>query len=158
MPKVNLSTPWVEYYTQMTKLFGDDPDIKIIYDEENYVIDFHVKGDVKAKAIREIVPETKAFGNVIVTNNVITEEVKFDSTKAILEAAFKGNPALSYIQEMEGDFSFNATYVVFKNKVVQYFDDNLSDINGNKSTLYENIAKEVLDIKPGMFFCTDIEK
>ena len=158
MAKINLSAPWVEYYDEMTKLFGDDPDIKIIYDEENYSITLHVKGEIKSNAIRQLIPETVVFGNITVTNNIITEEVSFDSDKAIIEAAFKGNPAFSYVEAVEGDFSLNATYCVFKNKVVQYFNDNLGDINGNKSTLYENIAKEILAPKHGVFYCTDIEK
>lgn len=157
MAKVNLSAPWVEYYNQMNKLFGEDPDIKIIFDEENYAIKLYVKGEVKANAIQQLIPESVEFGNITVTNSVIPENVEFDSDKAIIDAAFKGNPVFSYSKSVDGLYSFNATYAVFKNKVVQYFNDNLNDINGNKSTLYENIAREILT-NSKVFFCTDVEQ
>ena len=157
MAKVNLSAPWVEYYNQMTKLFGDDPDIKVVYDEEEYHIQLFVKGETKAKALSELIPETVEFGNVTVKNSIIPENIEFDNTNALIEAAFKGNPAFSYVKSTEGALSFNATYAVFKNKVVQYFDDNLADINGNKSTLYENIARRIIKPEIGVYFCTDTE-
>ena len=50
------------------------------------------------------------------------------------------------------------TYVVFTNKVVQFFNDNLNDIYGNVTTLYQEIASDVFDIESGVFFCTDFKK
>ena len=46
-------------------------------------------------------------------------------------------------------------YVVFKNRVVQYWSDNLGDINGNTSTLYENIARDVFGETDNVCFNTD---
>jgi len=46
------------------------------------------------------------------------------------------------------------TYVLFKNKVVQYFIDNIGDYNGMKSTLYEDIARDIFEDVDGVFFCT----
>lgn len=50
-------------------------------------------------------------------------------------------------------------YVVFKNCVVQFFNDNLNDIYGNISTLYQDIAREIFaDAEwEGVFYCTDVE-
>ena len=73
----------------------------------------------------------------------------------LFKAAFEGNPALSYIHTVEGPFAFNATYIVFKNKVVQFFNDSLDDVNGMKSTLYQEIAKEIFGDNVGIYFCTD---
>ena len=47
------------------------------------------------------------------------------------------------------------TYVVLKKEVVQFFNDNLNDIHGLETTLYQTIAKDVFD-GTGVFFCTDI--
>jgi len=33
----------------------------------------------------------------------------------------------------------------------------LNDIYGNTSTLYQDIAAEVFEDQPGIFYCTDIE-
>ena len=41
-------------------------------------------------------------------------------------------------------FAINSfTYVVFEKEVVQYWNDNLGDINGLRSTLYQDLAKEI---------------
>ena len=46
--------------------------------------------------------------------------------------------------------------MVFQNKVVQYFSDNMQDINGFTSTLYQEIAKELFGVDGGLYFCTDL--
>ena len=72
--------------------------------------------------------------------------------------AFEGNPAFSYAVTVGGISSNDFNYVVFKNKVVQYWNDNLGDINGNESTLYQEIAKDIFEDCTGIYFCTDTEK
>ena len=47
------------------------------------------------------------------------------------------------------------TYVIFKKEVVQYYNDSLSDAHGMCSTLYQDIAKRILDADEGIFFCTN---
>lgn len=46
---------------------------------------------------------------------------------------------------------------MFKNKVVQYFNDDLSDANGVCSTLYQEIAKRIFGENPMIYFCTSIK-
>jgi hypothetical protein len=49
--------------------------------------------------------------------------------------------------------------VVFVPKVVQYYTDNLGDINGFRTTLYQELAKELFgesELTRGVYFCTDI--
>lgn len=45
--------------------------------------------------------------------------------------------------------------MLFKKEVVQYFTDNLGDYNGYRSTLYENIARDIFGDIVGVFFCTN---
>ena len=40
----------------------------------------------------------------------------------------------------DGYWFVDITYVIFKNCVVQFFNDNLNDAHGLISTLYQNIA------------------
>ena len=58
----------------------------------------------------------------------------------------------------EGYIWLPLTYVVFKNCVVQFFNDNLNDYHGMLSTLYETIADEVLTgpAVTDVYFNTDI--
>lgn len=74
----------------------------------------------------------------------------------LFKAAFAGNPAVSYIESVDA-YGQNFNYVVFEKEVVQYFNDNMGDLHGVESTLYQDIAKEVFEDYSGIFFCTDIE-
>lgn len=157
MAKVNLSSPWSNYYKEINALFGLNPDINVVFDEENYVVKLYVDGEVKANAIEQILPQEKEFGNVTVTIQVIPANKTSKSRADLFEAAFRGNPAFSYIQTIEGPFTNPISYVVFKNAVVQYFTDNLGDIHGLRSTLYQEIAREIIGVdEEGIYFCTDV--
>ena len=51
--------------------------------------------------------------------------------------------------------------MVFEKAVIQFFNDDITDINGVESTLYQNVAKEIFedDVKTGsIFFCTDTDE
>jgi len=47
-------------------------------------------------------------------------------------------------------------HVVFENKVVQYFNDQLDDPYGVKSALYEDLARDVFEDSEGVFFNTQV--
>ena len=77
---------------------------------------------------------------------------------SLFQAALAGNPVFAFTKTNEGVFTIPLSYVVFKNRVVQFFADNLQDVNGNITTLYETIAKDVFGETPGICFCTDTEE
>jgi len=86
----------------------------------------------------------------------------FKNKKELFETAFSKNPAFAYATSPvdEGYNWFAMTYVVFKNCVVQVFADNLNDCHGVISTLYQDIANEILTGPgaEGVFFNTDVER
>ena len=157
---VKLSSPWVTFYREIEALFSEDPDVKVVFceAEEDYkdpVVKLYVNGQEKSEAIEELLPETKTFGNVTVYVEVIPDNEP-KTTISTIKKAFEGNPALSYIATLTDLYNNPINYVVFKNKVVQFYNDNMGDINGNKSTLYQDIADDVFENLEGVFFCTDI--
>ena len=80
-------------------------------------------------------------------------------TKAQLyNAAFSGNAAFVNTIPVEGVFTNPILYVVFEKEVVQYFNDDLGDPHGNRSTLYQELAKEVFPEHDGVLYCTDVEE
>lgn len=150
---MKMSSPWVEFYREIEALFVQDPEVKVVYEEEKNEVKLYVENARKADALTQLLPAEKTFGNVTIKVTVIPANDVMVSKADLLAEAFDGNPALSYVQHVDavmGAFE----YAVFQNKVVQFFDDNLADINGNKSTLYENIARDVFD-DIGVFFCTE---
>lgn len=151
---MKLSSPWVEFYREIEALFAQDDDVKVMYDEENNEVKLYVDNVRKADALTQLLPTEKTFGNVTLKVTVVPANDAEVSKADLIAEAFDGNPALSYVQHVEAVIgSFD--YAVFQNKVVQFFDDNLSDINGNKSTLYESIARDIFGTDAGVFFCTE---
>ena len=155
--KVKLSSPWMTYFNKYKALFGDDPEINVAFDEETKIIKLYVNGDDKAEALSKILPSEKVFGNVVVKISVVPANALNVSKVDVFQKAFAGNPALSYIKSVKNGL-YDASYVVFSNKVVQFFNDELSDVNGFCSTLYQNIAKDIFEDTQGIFFCTDVPR
>lgn len=153
---VKLSAPWTTFYREVEALFGEDPDIKIVFDENDLVIRLLVEDPDKADALTQLLPTEKNFGNVTVSLSVIPANKDVAPSKiSLIKRAFHGNPAYHYSASAEGIFSNPIHYVVFANKVVQFFNDDLGDVNGNCSTLYQEIAKDVLGEGEGICYCTD---
>lgn len=151
---MKLSPPWVTYYKKINALFENDPQVRVVFDEENCEIRVYVESAVKAEAIEALLPANKEFGNVTVRTTVIPANDQ-RGTAALISTAFDGNPALSYIKHISTPVTGDVDYVVFANKVVQFFNDDLSDVNGNLNTLYQDIAMDVFEPSVGVFFCTD---
>jgi hypothetical protein len=152
--KLNLSTPWQTFFSELEALFGKDPDITLDFNNDNNII-LYVDGEQKASALSQLLPAEKVFGNVRINIVVVPSNTLGKSTEELFRVAFKDNPVLSYVaSENKGMFAMD--YVVFKHEVVQFFNDDLSDINGNCTTLYEDIARDVFeDVQ--IQFCTDAE-
>lgn len=163
MAKLKLCAPWQEHYEMIKAMFAEDPDVFVLMDEEQYKIRIYVNGQVKADALEAILLHEVVFGNITLEVNVIpadqvSEKEADQSIATLFEAAFDGNYALSYVKALDGPFEFNATYVVFAKEVVQYYRDDLSDIHGLRSTLYEDLARDIFVKTPGVYFCTDDEE
>lgn len=157
MARVKLSAPWDEFYNEVNELFRYDEEVRVVFFEEQKTIKLFVDNPEKAEALQKLLPQKKEWGKVVLLIEVIpsNKEKKTELTRSIWSVAFTGNTAVSFIYTIDGIFSNPLTYVVFVNEVVQYFNDNLGDINGNRSTLYEDIARDVFENVDATFFCTD---
>lgn len=156
MSKVVLSSPWVLYFRKIEALFQEDPDIKVQLVDEDYTIKIYVESAVKAEALAKLLPSQKVFGNVTVTIQVIPADVDCLDKVALIKKAFDGNKALSKI-DTTTLFGQDIAYVLFKKEVVQYYSDDISDAHGLTSTLYQDLAKDVLGVSDSVYFCTDTE-
>ena len=159
---ITLSSPWITFYRELRALFEKDPDIEIDYDDDQKEINLYVDNEEKAEAISVIVPYSRTFGNVTVFVNVIpandVDNYVFNHDKITIETfetAFEGNPTFEYVYTSQ---KLPISYVIFKNKVVQYFNDALNDVHGLCSTLYQEIAKDVFGQYDGIYFCTELGK
>lgn len=155
MEKPKLSPPWITYVNEMKALFGKDPEIKIEYDEENNNVKLFVDNQNKADALTAMLPAVKEFGNVKLMITVIpaNTETNFGS---VITVAFRGNPAFSDLIDVVTPFG-DVTYAMFARDIVQFYNDQMDDPYGNKTMLYQDIAKDVFGELPGCFFCTDVK-
>jgi hypothetical protein len=156
MDKVNLSAPWMTFVHEVQALFDEDEDVKIVYDDSEYDLKLYVEDARKADALTQLLPTEKKFGNVTLKIAVVSADGE-ESPAQLFEDAFRGNPALEYLYTAQTPFG-EIDYAVMKNRVVQFFNDQLDDINGLKSTLYQEIARDVFGQDKGVFFCTAAPK
>lgn len=154
MEKVNMSAPWLTYFREIEALFKQDPEITIKFSGDPPRMVIYVENAIKADAISKLLPSEKNFGKVVATIKVIPANEK--ETKAVLiQRALDGNPIFNRMVSAEGIFNNPIHFCVFKKEVAQFWDDNLGDINGNISVLYEDIAEDIFEDTEGVLFCTD---
>ena len=152
---VQLSPPWAIFWRDIDALFAEDPDVKVEYDEDDLIINIYVENAEKAYALTQLLPTEKIFGNVKLAINVVPADADDESVIDLFNKAFDGNPLFSYAKEYQKG-AFKNSYVVFKPEVIQYFNDDLSDINGNRTTVVAEVAKEVFSDVQGVDICSDV--
>lgn len=152
---MNLVSPWINYYREVEALFGKDPEIKIVFDNDTCVLKIYVESPRKAEALQKLLPEKKVYGNIEMKIEIIPANDGVETIYDIVADAFNGNPVLEELIDIDTPFG-KRYYAMFKNEVVQYFNDNMQDLNGLRSTLYQDLAKELLNVGDNcMFFCTE---
>ena len=170
MAKVNLIAPWNEYYKELNAFFAEDPDVTILYNEEVKNIKVLVQDPFKAEALTYLLNSEVDFGGVnlqimvVPANEVANDTKKFlagvnneEDYTTLYMKSLTNNNLYAYTKTIENMMGFNAVFVVFQKKVVQYYNDNLGDLNGMKSTLAEEIARDIFIPHNGVFFCTALQ-
>lgn len=161
--RLKISPPWVTYVNKLQALFDGDPLIAFNIDYENMRVVLAGNNADKNAALLKLLPTEKKFGNVTLSIEVDgpVSNLAFPTPKSLFDTAFSGNPAYAYsiCPADEGYYFFSLTYVVFKNCVVQFFNDNLNDCHGLISTLYQDIAAEIFEDANlhNVYYNTDVE-
>lgn len=157
---VSMSSPWVVLFRELETMFAEDEGIKVTF-QDNSRIKLFVEDSEKAYALSKLIEAKHAFGNVEVYVEIVPAngygDIDTDDTEKLFEMAFKGNPVLVTLSSVDLPMLNRNLYVVFKAKVVQYFNDDISDINGMRSTLYQELAKDIF-VNPTQMrpcFCTE---
>lgn len=163
MAALNISAPWISFYRQINVMFAEDPQVHVVFDEDNYEVKVYVDDDCKAAALERLLVSEKEFGNITVKVKVIpanAEEADRFSTYKMTDSlwwdiAFEDNPVYAF-SKVVGNPGFMITYVVFEKRVLQYFNDVLWDYYGVVSTLAQDVAKEIFKPFDGVSYSTDI--
>ncbi len=158
----NIEAPWNTFWKMVDALFSQDDDISIgnVYEPENsmydYAFNIEVKSHEKFVALDRVIPSYKIFGNVTLGIFLFDEENnEMKTAEDLYKAIFKGNPIVKDIRSRGDGMGFEHSYVRFQPEVIQFFDDDISDFDGNWTGLAEDIARELFtEDRSGMNFCT----
>ena len=158
---LKLRSPWVLHGRKLWAMFRKDSEVETAFDEKAKKYTIRVQTAKKADALSRLIPPEVTFGNVtfkvcIVPANagdVLPEDAPLID---VLHAAFDGNDAIDMIRPVSRGLFKDLYYVVCYNWVVQYEADNLADINGFISTLYEDLARDIFTKANGALFCTGV--
>lgn len=156
-PSFEMAPPWDILYDEICAMFEEDDEVTVTDIESDagvYTIKLLVDSLDKAEALSAILPEKKVFGNITVNLIVVPPNHKELSQADIFKKAFKDNPVVDNVVQAGVPGDGTLTYVVFKKKIVQFYADNLRDPDGYESMLYQDIAKDIFEGKPGVCFCT----
>lgn len=159
-------TPWSDFTLMTEAMFKGDPDVRVDFIDTKKGMKLYVKGDAKADAISKIMVKEKKIGNIGIKVHVVpangTKRGKAKKTAAnldkleVFKVALDGNAAFTQAVVKKSDFGIPLNYVEFVPKVVQFYNDERSDLNGNFNTLYQTIAREIFDedFSDDINFCT----
>lgn len=153
---LKLAAPWTIFYRKIEELFREDPEVTFTFNEDEKKVTLFVHDPYKAGAIEKLLPKEKQFGNVTLTIDVVTR-VAEGSLTDLIKIAFEGNDALNRIIHADTPLTGDIDYVMFRKEVIQFYSDDLGTPTGVCSTLYQDIAKEVLPEAVNVHYCTDTD-
>lgn len=153
---VKLVSPWAEHARKIEALFESDPDVKVEYNNDVPEVTLYVIGIDKADALTKLLPVSKNFGSIELKITVIPNNVEAATPDQLFRKAFFRNPAFNFAETVHNVLMSNpTTYIVFKPEIVQYYNDDIGDYFGHRSTLYQYLAKEVFNDIPGVYYSTN---
>ena len=154
-----IAPPWVTYRNMMVALFERDPDVAIsdVYkDNDSYAVDLEITKHRKYEALVKLLPAKVEFGNVCLKLYIYDEENSVEPDQAALyRDAFENNPIFDYVEDLTDVTGTHHYFVMFEPQVIQFYNDNLQDPNGNWSGLAQDLAKEIFrNVQLGTTFAT----
>jgi len=167
MSQLNLSPPWYIFYRELNAFFSKDAGVRVVYDDEKFDVKIYCESGATADALTYLLPSEKEFGGVtlkiiVVPANKANDQAFIylcDKPKSMYDVynnALRFNEAVRNIVPVSGIMSNPIIYVIFDPEIVQYWTDDLGDANGVRTTLMQEIAKDIFIEKDGVFFCTDL--
>ena len=161
---IKLSPPWDTYASAVKALFELDPEIEVgeCYeleddDDYNYAFDIQCTNYEKFLALIRLTDPVVAFGNVTVKVNILdATDSGRNAYVDLFTKLFENNPRLKDIKSVKDPAGVAHNYIRFRPEVIQFYNDDLTDYNGNCTTLAEYIAYEFFGdrVDASVNFCT----
>ena len=157
MESTGMASPWVVYAREVEALLGGDPEVAVAFDNEEPKLTLYVANRSKADALALLLGESREFGGVSLAVEVVPAN-EDEGEGELLRRALAGNPAFVDVIEADGPMALQASYVVMAPEAAQYASDSLQSPYGMATKVYEDVARDVFDVHPGTFFCSDLKR
>ncbi|MEH6890737.1 hypothetical protein V7024_13630 [Bacillus sp. JJ864] len=153
-----LSPPWNTYFNEIKFSIGVDPEVTVgplIPAGNGYIILITVTGNEKARALATLLKPTMNFGNVNVNIFISNREGQLVSSfpcpldafeiAHLVRVALKGNPYfVEVVAQPQLPGGKNLVYPVFKPEVIQFFNDDISNLCNTFVAVAANVFKDVM--------------
>ena len=144
---VNLEAPWYRFGKILGKLFEKDSEVSITADEEkDGIYNIYISSDNAAKlaCMKKLFGEERVMGNITVKLNYK------DTSKNIIngedfKVAFADTEMLVVVEEAMTPIGQEFTYPIMVKDIIQFYDDDITDIYGNANLTVRDAVLEVLD-------------
>lgn len=153
-----VSAPWYTVHRKLKKLFKGDPEVKVspldgsVKEEDGkYTVYISCNNAEKLSAIEKLIKTEYDFGGVRMNIKFTAKDGDTEDWEKILKTAFTGNTNVTSIVAVPDLFD-EYYYVIFEDKVVQFYNDEMWDCYGNWNGLYTDIAKDVFKDNPFIKF------
>ncbi|PFA62207.1 hypothetical protein CN378_21610 [Bacillus sp. AFS015802] len=172
---VQLSPPWITYFNELKNTIGTDPEVTmgpLIPVDSQYIAIVTTTNNEKAAALATLLDPSIEFGNVTLTVIIVNNEqeivtglpcpLRSFAVAELVQVALEGNPYFERVvvkPQLPG--GPNAVYPVFKAEVIQFFNDDISNLcnsfTGVASTVFSDVMKDDV-CGVAILFSTDCEE
>ncbi|MGE7888329.1 hypothetical protein ACQKN7_13295 [Bacillus cereus] len=153
-----LSPPWITYFNELVNSIGADPTVTVgplIPVGGNFIILVHALSNEKAIALATLLKSFVEFGNVSVTVIVTNNENQIvNPTPCPLDAfeiahlflvALESNPYFDQVVvQPQFPGGSNVVFPVFKAEVIQFFNDDISNLCQTFTGVAANVFHDVM--------------
>jgi hypothetical protein len=161
-PFTSLSPPWITLWNKINGSIGNDPSVRVEpLDQSNnpYVVRITVDGRAKAISIASLLKPSHQLGGVSVIVEIRDRDGEtaapvipgsVDDLVRQVESGFMDNRW--YVEVVKKEFLGRPrVYPVFAKGVIQFKNDDLSDLYGNYNAVAATVFSRVLTHSPGGF-------
>ena len=150
---LSLQSPWVTYENYVRAILDPDPDIEVGHIDESIndnglrKLDVVVNKHEKAEALKSVLIRNISFGNVTLIINIIDTEINEDQEELVekYKKLFVNNPIVKKIETVKDHANVDHSFICFDPVVVQFYNDDLTDLYGNYNGLFEDIARNIFN-------------
>lgn len=145
--KPTMAPPWYEYQRKVKALFNPDPEIKVgdlrpNGGDNKFIFTITTTNKDKYGALQKIMPDVKTLGAITINVSIELDEKPAETNPYAI--AFKGNPLVGRIEKATDYAGTEFTFICFNPAVLQFPNDDITDLYGNFSGLAQDVAREIL--------------